>query len=74
MQGKTPLFDWLTQTLDELSVENATITLHITGRSIDADVITLNKEVDSAGRMVLVKRTTTTHLRIERKGRVLNLA
>lgn len=74
MQGKTALFDWLDTTLDELKTEQATITFHINGGAVEADLVTIDKELDNAGRQVLVKRTRTTHIRIERKGRVLNLA
>lgn len=67
MPYKTPLFDWLDTAIDELKPDQATIVLHIDGPSIHADTITLDKEIDSQGRLVMVKRTTTTHLRIERR-------
>lgn len=71
MQGKTALFDWLDTTLDEQQ-DNLTIVLHIGGNAIDTETTVLQKEQDSQGRIYTVKRTYYGHLRIERKGRVLN--
>lgn len=72
MSDKTALFEWLDAAIDGIKPEQATIVLNINGSAIYADTITLDKEFDSQGRLVTVKRTTTTHLRIER--RVLKLA
>lgn len=72
MADLATLFAWLTQAIDDLPSDQAKIVLNVNGGVIDADVVTVAKQVDTQGRLVKVEQRTTTHLRIGRKGKNSN--
>lgn len=67
MADLVALYRWLNQAIDDLPSDQAKIVLNINGSIVDADVVTVAKEVDTQGRLVKVERRATSHLRIARK-------